>query len=139
MPTMTLHRRPALLACLLLAAPAARAVDMPGPAGSWVAEAIGGETLPSSPRPDITFADDSRAHGNSGCNRYTGGFIRDGASLRFGPVAGTRMACEPPAMAVEQRFHQALEVVRAWRMDGATLLLTDAAGATVVRLVRSRS
>lgn len=136
---MDIHRRPALLACLALAAPAALAEEAPGPTGAWVAEAIGGTALPASPRADITFSAEGRAHGSSGCNRFTGGFTRDGASLQFGPVAGTRMACEPAAMELEQRFHQALEAVRGWRMDGAALLLTDAAGATVLRLVRSRS
>jgi len=48
---------------------------------------------------DIEFAaDESLAAGFSGCNRYTGTYAREGSSghgspLKFGPVAGTMMAC----------------------------------------------
>lgn len=136
---MDITRRTALLACLALAAPGALAQGGPSPAGAWVVAAIGATSQAGAPRADITFAAEGRAHGTTGCNRFTGGFTLDGASLRFGPVAGTRMACAPPAMDQERRFHEALEAVRGWRADGAALLLTDGAGATVLRLVRVRA
>lgn len=137
---MLLSRRAALVACLALAcpvvfgatAPMASAQAPPGLIGHWRAEAIG-----AAPRPDITFTTEGRAHGSSGCNRFVGGFTLDGAALRFEPIAGTRMACEDPAMTVEQRFLDALAAVRGWRMEGGALLLTDGAGATVLRLQRA--
>lgn len=135
---MSITRR-ALVACLALAAPAARAQPAAFPAGAWVVQAIGTTALAGAPRADITFTAEGRAHGTTGCNRFTGGFTADGATLAFGPVAGTRMACEPPAMDQEWRFHEALAATRGWRMDGAALLLTDGAGATVLRLARSRA
>lgn len=49
------------------------------------------------------------------------------------------MACEPPAMEVEQRFLDALAAVRGWRLEGPALLLTDGAGATVMRLLRAEA
>lgn len=133
---MQICRRPALLACLALAAPAAHAQDATGPMGAWVVEAIGATPLASSHRADITFTAEGRAHGTTGCNRFMGGFTLEGAALRFSPIAGTRMACEPAAMDQEQRFHDALAATRGWRMDGAALVLTDGAGGTVLRLVR---
>lgn len=140
---MPISRRTALLACLALAVPAAVAgaappplpPGSPGPLGHWRVEAIGPAPLPATPRADITFTAEGRAHGSSGCNRFTGGFALDGAALRFEPVAGTRMACEAPAMALEQRFLDALAAVRGWRKDGAALLLTDNTGTTVIRLL----
>ncbi len=137
---MDTTRRMALLACLAVAAPGAFAQGGASPSGAWVVDAIGAtRQAGGAPRADITFAAEGRAHGTTGCNRFTGGFTLDGASLRFGPVAGTRMACAPPAMDQERRFHEALDAVRGWRADGAALLLTDGAGATVLRLVRARA
>ncbi|MBR0651115.1 META domain-containing protein [Roseomonas terrae] len=135
---MVIPRRLAIATCLATASTAALAEQAAGPAGSWVVEAIGVTRMGASPRVDITFAAEGRASGSSGCNRFTGAFTREGASgLRFGPVAGTRMACEEAIMAQEQRFHQALELVRGWRMDGPTLLLTGEDGAVLLRLARA--
>ena len=130
--------RRALLACLLLLpAMAGHAQPAPAPTGAWVVEALGGAApAGAAHRPDITFGDAGRVHGGSGCNRFMGGYTLDGAALRFGALAGTRMACEGPAMDLEQRFLDALASVRGWRADGASLLLTDAGGATLLRLVR---
>lgn len=137
---MPLSRRTAMLACVALAAaPAAFAQAPSTPLGHWRADAIGAAPLPATPRPDITFAAEGRAYGSSGCNRFMGGFTLDGAALRFDPIAGTRMACEPPAMEVEQRFLDALAAVRGWRLEGPALLLTDGAGATVMRLLRAEA
>ena len=137
---MVTHRRPALLACLLLAVAPACLAQLPDtPIGTWRVEAIGGSALPAAPRTDITFAAEGRVHGTGGCNRFMGGYTLDGATLRFGPIAGTRMACEAPAMEQETRFHDALATVRGWRRDGPSLLLTDGVGATVLRLVRAEA
>ncbi|WP_230169367.1 YbaY family lipoprotein [Roseomonas sp. CECT 9278] len=102
----------------------------------WVVREIGGWRAPAAPRADITFDGQGRAHGSGGCNRFNAGYVLDGAALRFGPAAQTNMACEPPAMALEARFHAALATVRAWRIEGAELLLLDGAGAAAIRLAR---
>jgi putative lipoprotein len=140
---MPSSRRTALLAGLVLAATAVFGLGAPGvlaqapasPIGSWRAAAVGAAPLPATPRADITFTAEGRAHGSSGCNRFMGGFTLDGAALRFDTIAGTRMACEAPAMELEQRFLDALAAVRGWRREGPSLLLTDGAGATVLRLL----
>lgn len=137
---MVIHRRPVLLACLLLAVAPASLAQLPDtPIGTWRVEAIGSSTLPAALRADITFTAEGRVHGTGGCNRFMGGYTLEGATLRFGPIAGTRMACEAPAMEQETRFHDALATVRGWRMDGPSLLLTDGAGAAVLRLIRAEA
>jgi putative lipoprotein len=134
---MHLRRRTALLAGLALVAPAARAQSVNPLAGRWQIEAIGTAIVPDTRRAEITFTTEGGAHGTSGCNRFMGGFTLAGAALRFGPVAGTRMACEPPAMEQEHRLHEALAATRGWRMDGATLSLTDASGTSLLTLKRA--
>jgi putative lipoprotein len=128
-----------VLACFALAAPTAFAASHTAPVGAWRVEAIGTTPLAAAARPDITFTAEGRAHGSSGCNRFLGGFTLDGAALRFEPIAGTRMACESPAMELERHFLEALAAVHGWRMDGPALLLTNGAGATVLRLRRSEA
>jgi len=71
--------------------------------------------------------------GSTGCNRFTGGFERDGAALRFSRFAGTMMAC-PDTMAQESAFHRAMDTVRSWRIIGQHLELSDGEGRLRARL-----
>ena len=110
------------------------AVRREGPSlegGTWVLQTLAGE--PASPgaggKPvDIQFAaGEQRAAGFSGCNRYTGGYVREGMAeqgspLKFGPMAGTMMACEDGGE-LEQNYLQILGRVTAFRLDGDTLSL----------------
>lgn len=66
-----------------------------------------------------------RLSGSSGCNRYTTSYELDGEALKLGPVAGTKIACTPPAGAVESAFTAALPRVAKWRTDGQELVLLD--------------
>lgn len=76
--------------------------------------------------------EEPRVAGSGGCNRVNGGFELDGANLRFGRLAATRMAC-PEGLEQEQRFLAALEGVTRHRIDGSHLELLDAAGAVAAR------
>lgn len=91
-------------------------------AGKPAAAGAGGK------RVELQFdADEGRAAGFSGCNRYTGSYARDGVAehgspLRLGPMAGTLMACEDGAE-LEQAYLQMISSVTAFRFDGDTLVL----------------
>ena len=69
-----------------------------------------------------------RVSGSGGCNRLSGGITVENDSLRFSPLASTRMACRPEVMNFEGRFFQVLEQVRGWRIYGTQLELLDAGG-----------
>jgi putative lipoprotein len=97
----------------------------------WTLLTLGGETaaLGSGGKPvDLQFsAEGNRASGFSGCNRYTGGYAREGTSqhgspLSFGNMAGTMMACADGAE-IEQTYLQMLGRVDAFRVQGKTLSL----------------
>jgi len=45
--------------------------------------------------------------------------------MEIGTVASTRMACPPPADAVERSYLAALGRVAAWHLDGSELILVD--------------
>jgi putative lipoprotein len=102
----------------------------------WVAREIGGQPAAAAHRAEITFDPQGRAYGTGGCNRFTGGVTLSGASLRFGAMAQTNMACEEAAMAQEARFHAALAATRSYRIEDGRLLLLDEGGAPVMRLAR---
>jgi putative lipoprotein len=78
---------------------------------------------------DIRFmAEDTRAAGFSGCNRFSGRYTREDSSdsqgsLTFGPLAGTRMACPQGRGDIELDYLQALEKVTAYRLLDNTLSL----------------
>jgi putative lipoprotein len=78
----------------------------------------------------ILQPEQKRVTGSGGCNRMTGGYALAADKLSFSQMAATRMAC-PDGMDVEQAFHTALGKVASWRIDGETLELFDAGGASV--------
>jgi putative lipoprotein len=124
---------------LLVAGGAAAEPDAPRAAlagAPWLAREIGGRPVDGPHRAEITFDPQGRAYGTGGCNRFTGGVTLSGASLRFGPMAQTNMACEEAAMAQEARFHEALAAVRAFRVEAGVLVLLDSAGKAAMRLAR---
>ena len=82
--------------------------------------------------PGATFTDET-VGGSTGCNRFTGLYSVDGGSLGIGALALTRMACAPPADAVERAYVSALGRVAGWRSDGAELVLLDGYGAELLR------
>ena len=74
--------------------------------------------------------------GSGGCNRLMGRADINGASITFGTLATTRMACAPKVMEQERRLLDAMAATRSYRVADAVLTLHDASGAELVRLTR---
>jgi heat shock protein HslJ len=72
------------------------------------------------------------AGGNGGCNAWFATYAMDGASITFGPIGSTMMACEGPGGDTEAAYFANLEMVAAWASDGGSLTLSDADGNAVV-------
>ncbi|HEY5810367.1 MAG TPA: META domain-containing protein, partial [Povalibacter sp.] len=97
--------------------------DLGGP--SWKLESFDA----SDPVPEgvlITLAlEGERVSGQGGCNRYMGS-IRNGdgpGKIAFGPLAMTKMACEPPLDAAETRYSGALQQATSFSVEGRKLLI----------------
>ncbi|WP_331609809.1 YbaY family lipoprotein [Povalibacter sp.] len=90
----------------------------------------------SAPRLTLQ-ASDKRVTGSGGCNRFTGSYTLEGQRLKFGPIAVTMMACVK-GMEQERAFHQALNQVTAWRMNGEMLELLNAGNVPVLTLEQKR-
>ena len=137
---MTSPRRLVLLAGLALLGIRARAATPPDPrlltGPAWRVEAIGARGVLEHVRPSLGFTPGGRVQGQSGCNGFSGAYVAEGASLRIGPVAATMIGCRGAIGDQEGRFLGALAEVRGWRLDGGLLHLTNAEGATLIRLAR---
>jgi heat shock protein HslJ len=72
-----------------------------------------------------------------GCNQMSGMATVTGSKLSFGPLASTRMACEPALMDLEQKYGIALDGTRSFRVEGMLLKLIDESGAELIRLSRA--
>lgn len=93
---------------------------------NWQVTRIGATEVPKNAQNralNLNFQD-GRASGFSGCNQFNGQYTLEALSLKFSPLASTRMACiEGTAMATEQMFLAALTKVDAYSLKGGKLLL----------------
>ena len=84
-------------------------------------------------RASLTFADGT-VSGCGGINRFGGRADIEGDRIRVGPLASTRMAGAPEAMAAEDAFLRALDAARRWELVDGRLVLRDGAGEQVLAL-----
>jgi putative lipoprotein len=110
----------------------------PAATGRWRAEAIRNRGLPPDFEAVIEISLDGKVTGSGGCNRIRGRATVEGAHMNFEPIASTKMACAPAITDHESNFLSALADTRLWRLDETRdkLILVDAHGVTVLRLVR---
>ncbi len=87
----------------------------------------------------LTFDGAGRASGQSGCNRFSEGYVESGNQLTFSQAAGTRMMCMQPQdiMQREAWMLAALGSVATWSAEGDVLVLRTATGATAFMLRRA--
>lgn len=104
----------------------------------WLVEEIGGEKVltPADARqPFIEFdATEKFAHGFAGCNTFRGSYESADASLKFGPMISTKMACGPDRDKVEFALFQTLPKIAQYTIEGSTLTFSGADGAVLVRM-----
>jgi heat shock protein HslJ len=91
----------------------------------WTLVSINGADIPKTAREALIVFDEAKhsAYGSSGCNRMTGMFSLEGGTLKIGPMAGTRMACDPESMKIENAFYKALDEVDGYVIEGNKLML----------------
>ena len=71
--------------------------------------------------------------GKAGCNSFMGAFREAGGVIEIAGVAATEMLCQDRAE-LEQSFLDALSRAKAYKLDGAMLVLLDAAGTAILKL-----
>lgn len=98
---------------------------------NWQLVEVGGAPVPaaadSNRRPGLRLVPAGhKVQGLAGCNRMMGSYELNGPSLKFGPLATTRMAC--PSMDAEQAYLAALGATTRYEIAGAGLTLFGANG-----------
>lgn len=80
---------------------------------------------------------DSTVSGNGGCNTFKGGYtLGKNNSIQFGEIVRTNVSCE--AIAVEQKFINALAGADHYYLTGDTLLLNRGASMNLAKFVGVR-
>lgn len=109
------------------------ATDAPAWQGvDWKIVEAGGAAVPEGSPASISFNIEGQVTGNSGCNRFTGGYVAEGEGVTFQPIAGTRMMCPPEAMAVETAVFAVLQGQATLSVDADGRLVIEGAGGTLV-------
>lgn len=106
---------------------------------SWVlVEMNGVEPIENS---EITLSfNEGVLGGNAGCNSYGGDYVAGpGGALEIGDLFRTLMACLEPSGVMEQEdaFLAALERADSYIIDNDTLIIMDAAGASILVFERA--
>jgi len=104
--------------------------------GSWKLTSYGSA---ASPTPavagaggELTFSNDGKVTGNSGCNGLGGNYKVDGDKITFDQIISTLMACDDPRMKQEGAVHQVLNDTASFKIEGNTLTLTNNDNALVL-------
>jgi heat shock protein HslJ len=102
---------------LAVSAVPAMAGDSPAAAGSVVGD---WRTSTDGVKQTITFDSKGRVFGDSGCNRFTGGYTVKGSKIEIGPLASTMMFCEG-RMDAEAAFLKTLQKAKTFTATDTVL------------------
>ncbi len=105
---------------LLTTAVPAMAGDVAPPNGSVVGD---WRTSTDGVRQTLTFDSDGSVYGDSGCNRFTGGYTIKGDRIKIGPLASTLKACPEPIMGAEMAFLTTLQSAKTFAATDTRLKL----------------
>ncbi len=125
----------ATLATTTMAAPpASPAQAVEGPVWRLTeVQGLDSSLLPTGPQSVTASFAHGRVSGFSGCNRYFGAYQMKRGRIVVDHLAGSMMACEPPAMKVEDAFRRALSGSLRPSVAGGQLTLTGAGDVPALR------
>lgn len=99
----------------------------------WKLVSLGGEPVVADSLVTITFDDEGRAMGSSGCNQYSTTYETDGDSIRFGVGVSTLRACLSDELnAQEAAYLAALGSAVRYILRDDTLIIEYGDGETLV-------
>lgn len=86
---------------------------------------------------NLSFGEENRMFGNSGCNRYSTVYILEGRKIDFQPIISTKMACGGEAMKQENTFFGVINKVEKYKIKGNYLIFFDKSQQNVLKFARS--
>jgi heat shock protein HslJ len=94
-------------------------VSLPGT--SWRLVNLGGEAVLEKAEATLEFPEAGKVSGTASCNRFFGTVEMSGESIRFGPLAATKMSCGSAADTQERKYLDALQSAERFDFDGTAL------------------
>jgi heat shock protein HslJ len=93
-------------------------------ANEWTLVEMDGQPLPAGVEAPLIHFERESVRGFAGCNRFNA-TVKESkpGEIQVGPAAGTKMACPPPAMELEQAFLAQLGKVRRYTFVAGQLAL----------------
>ena len=105
---------------------------------AWVLADLAGTPVITNSKASLTFPEVGRAAGNGSCNRFTGTVTITGDTLKFGPLASTRMACmDGGVSAQEDAYLKALAAANRYEYRDPDLLIYATGYDKPLRFTRS--
>jgi putative lipoprotein len=105
---------------------------------TWLLEDLGGAGVLDRVEATLEFPEVGKVAGKGSCNRFFGSVEISGASISFGPLGSTRMACMEAVMNQETKYLGALQGAERFRIDGTTLLVYARGLDRPLRFIRTR-
>ncbi len=105
---------------------------------AWLLEDLGGAGVLDGAQATLEFPEPGKAAGRGSCNRFFGTVEISGASLKFGPLGSTKMACVEAVMAQESRYVEALQNADRYAIQGSTLLIYARGMSQPLRFTRNQ-
>jgi heat shock protein HslJ len=105
----------------------------------WTVVEIDGAPLAAGAKPPTLTVEDGRISGFGGCNPYSGPLKETApGQVAIGPLAGTMMACPPPASQVEDAFLKSLAKSTQFTFLARRLMLSGVDGETMRSVLLAR-
>lgn len=90
----------------------------------WMLADLAGTPVIANSKASLAFPEAGRVAGNGSCNRFTGSVTITGDTLKFGPLASTRMACmDGGVSAQEDAYLKALNAANRYEIGNGDLLI----------------
>jgi heat shock protein HslJ len=89
----------------------------------------GSSSVPSGVVAVLSFTDDGKVSGNTGCNILNGQARVAGDKVTFGAIGTTKRLCDEPANRVEAHILSVLQGEVGWRIEADRLVLAHPTGA----------
>lgn len=117
---------------------AATQISLPGT--DWVLTDLAGTPALPGGKATLGFPEAGRVAGNGSCNRFTGGVVISGDTLKMGPLASTRMACvDNDVSKQEDAYFKALNAATRYAYQDPYLLIYSEGFDKPLRFTRAAS
>ena len=104
---------------------------------TWRLQRLGGTAAIPGVEATLEFPEAGKVGGRASCNRFFGTVEISGESIRFGPLASTKMACiDAATSAQEKKYLEGLQAAERIEFDGPALVLYSRGNDQPLRFTR---